>query len=278
MTRIHINSETLYFIGDIHGHFESINTFVKVHDIHNATLFFCGDCGFGFMSPEYYEKNIFPWLKKTLSRYNDYCIFVRGNHDDPHTFSSFAYNYKRIKVVPDYTVISVCRNNNKTSPCKNILCIGGAISIDRSRRIKKMKESRSTNPCYWSGENCAFNAGACDELKESGISIDIVVSHSCPLFCDPPLTCTPDISSWITAEKFANLPELTGHDLMGDVRTERTTLSALYDYLINNKSTLECWFYGHYHFHNTMRVNSTTFCLLDMERNGILDAHEYVLH
>lgn len=278
MTHIYINSEALYFIGDIHGNFESINTFIKTRDIHNATLFFCGDCGFGFMSQEYYEKQVFPRLKKTLSRYNDYCIFVRGNHDDPSIFNSFTYNYKRIKAVPDYTVISVHQNSNKTSPCKNILCVGGAISIDRSYRIKKMKESWSINPCYWADEICVFNATVCNKLKESGINIDVVVSHSCPLFCDPPLARTAGIGSWITAEKFANLEELTGRDLMEDVRVERVSLSNLYDCLIDNKSTLECWFYGHYHFHNTMRVNSTTFCLLDMERNGILDAHELVLH
>ena len=64
-------------------------------------------------------------------------IYVRGNHDNPNLYvSDSPLNKSNITVIEDYTLVNTFD--------KNVLCIGGAISIDRSRRT----EGKS----YWKNE------------------------------------------------------------------------------------------------------------------------------
>jgi hypothetical protein len=96
----------------------------------NSLFIIAGDCGLGFNKQKYYD-DIFEKFNKILSYNNTFIIFVRGNHDDPEYFDGKRINLSNIKAVPDYSVI--------TAHDKNILCVGGAISLDRTWRIKKKK-------------------------------------------------------------------------------------------------------------------------------------------
>ena len=122
----------LCFVGDIHGEFKSIEGLMKHTDLYDTTYVFAGDCGFGFYKDDYY-KYIFNKLRKTTHNYNNQCLFVAGNHDDRDYYINKKINIKYFKTIPDYTVIK--------TPNHNVLCVGGAISIDRSHRIPLQREN-----------------------------------------------------------------------------------------------------------------------------------------
>ena len=98
---------------------------MRIEDHH---LIVAGDCGFGFEKPGYYE-NIVRKNTRRMSAANNWIVFVRGNHDDPAYFDGYTFTHKRFLAVPDYAVIQACSHT--------ILCVGGAISVDRQYRLDR---------------------------------------------------------------------------------------------------------------------------------------------
>ena len=77
------------------------------------------------------------WLDEMPSRMNqanNWIVFVRGNHDNPAYFDGATFYYKRFIAVPDYTILQACNHT--------ILCVGGAISIDRIYRINEWNKRK----------------------------------------------------------------------------------------------------------------------------------------
>lgn len=267
--------EKIYCIGDIHGNFNAINGLIKQHDIKNSLLVFCGDCGFGFESNAHYTNTIFPKLSKILGKYNDYCVFIAGNHDDHDLFNSFTFNYKRIKTVPDYTIINTFLSSDKAIIHHSILCVGGATSIDRTIRIatntnnaimyKKyhdctLDEAKAfANKCYWENELPMYDEQRLKLLDKEKTPIDIVCTHTAPSFCKP--TNTSNIDFWLKIDK----------NLLKDLNYERNVMDKISDFLSKNSFNVSNWCYGHYHFHNVEYINGVKFILLDMEKHGKLD-------
>lgn len=91
-------------------------------------LIVAGDCGFGFEKKEYYEQMVRRNVKR-MNQANNWIVFVRGNHDNPAYFDGSMFNFKRFIAVPDYAILQACNHT--------ILCVGGAISIDRIYRINR---------------------------------------------------------------------------------------------------------------------------------------------
>ena len=82
-----------------------------------------------------YYTTLYNRLAGRLCKANNWVVFVRGNHDDPSYFNEEKVNYERFRCVPDYSVINVCG--------RNVLCVGGAVSIDRKyRRTANLKLER----------------------------------------------------------------------------------------------------------------------------------------
>lgn len=277
--KVQINAERVYCTGDLHGNFNSIGYQIKRFDIHNALIICCGDIGLGFNKLGYY-KQTFDKLKKTLTKYNDYIIFLRGNHDDKAYFDGKTINDKRIKAVEDYTVVQVFFTDDKehnTLPF-NILCVGGATSIDRSYRMTvnnkllieyahnhndTLEDAKKNAPkCYWENEVPIYDENKLNEIKENGITIDAVATHTCPTFCQP--TTKNGIVYWMKLDE----------NLEKDIDNERNVMDLLYNKLQEDKHPLTIWCYGHYHFHNNETINSTKFFLIDMERDGKMDMVE----
>lgn len=86
-----------------------------------------GDCGFGFEREGYYD-NIVKRNSKRMNKANNWIVFIRGNHDNPAYFDGKTFAHKRFMAVPDYSVIRACGHV--------VLCVGGAISVDRSYRTE----------------------------------------------------------------------------------------------------------------------------------------------
>ena len=127
-------AKTLIVSGDIHGDFNQLVFKLCIqYQLTDTLLIVAGDCGFGFEKREYYEQMVRRNAKR-MNQANNWIVFVRGNHDNPVYFDGAKFNYKRFIAVPDYTILQACNHT--------ILCVGGAISIDRIFRINEWSKRK----------------------------------------------------------------------------------------------------------------------------------------
>lgn len=123
----------LVISGDVHGDFNQLVFKLCVqYRMRDTLLIVAGDCGFGFEKRESYENMVRRNVKR-MNEANNWIVFVRGNHDNPAYFDGCTFRYKRFVAVPDYAIIQACSHT--------ILCVGGAISIDRQYRMNTWKVS-----------------------------------------------------------------------------------------------------------------------------------------
>jgi UDP-2,3-diacylglucosamine pyrophosphatase LpxH len=254
MNKLNITVENIYAVGDIHGIFSSLISMIKRYEITNSCIIVCGDCGLGF--------NKWSATKIQLTKLNNVCkkqnvtiVMFRGNHDDPAFFTQGKIT-SNIIPVPDYTVIN-----------DHILCVGGGTSIDRQYRIQlKDKLCReyfkyhpscsieeainNTTNYYWPDELPVYDENAMNEIKEAGIQITTVCTHTCPSFCDP---VTKDgIQEWIKADP----------DLDECVTKERNVMDSIHQKLMDDGHPLKEWIYGHYHRHSMQDIFGVKYMML----------------
>ena len=157
-------------------------------------------CGFGFEKPGYYEQ-VFNRNSSRLSKSNNWIVMMRGNHDDPSYFNEEKISHQRFRTTPDYSVIQACEHN--------ILCVGGAVSIDRTDRIKHdAKHPDSSVVSYWENEMPFFNEEALNDIGQN-FKIDTVVTHTSPTFCE--LISKAGLSEW-AARTRTSLPIATASE------------------------------------------------------------------
>lgn len=223
---------------------EKIKNMLKMNSgrYSNSIFIIAGDCGIGFNKQKYYD-DLFERFNKILSYNNTFIIFVRGNHDDPEYFDGKRVNLSNIKAVPDYSVITACG--------KNILCVGGAISLDRTWRIKQEERinrfsSTKKKTIYWKNEAPVFRKDLLDEITKSA-KIDYVVSHSAPSFVSP--------------ESHVGLDEWSENDrnLISDVTEERKVLDKVFEALRDSNMRPTYWAYGHFDLNFIEKRSETIF-------------------
>lgn len=256
------NKEVLYAIGDIHGLFPAIGSWIKNNNLKDCGIIFCGDFGLGFESIE--------TEKKQLKKVNKICeerdielYALRGNHDDPSYYQGEdIFGLSRFKTVSDYDLI--------ISPLHTILCLGGAISVDRSDRkqwyevrcrevqIKSRMQisideaRKKVRKVYWADEKFTYDESKLEQYKD--YKIDVICSHSCPSIAWP-LTKN-GIHFWCRIDE----------NLEADLDEERGNFMKVFDYLKEHGHPLNKWIYGHYHSKMNEVILSTNFILLDMGR------------
>jgi len=99
---------------------------------------------------------------------------IRGNHDDPAYFQEERIHHERFRCIPDYSVIQACGHN--------VLCVGGAVSIDRDYRKKHdSRHLRSGVASYWADEMPVYDKERLDSISQE-LKIDTVVTHTAPSF------------------------------------------------------------------------------------------------
>ena len=239
--------------GDIHGEFYQLIHKCCVHyGMTDTVIIVAGDCGFGFESRDYYEA-VYKKLQKRLASSNCWLVMLRGNHDNPAYFNSYPIKHRRFLTIPDYSVIEVC--NHK------ILCVGGAISVDRSYRKTSTKYHKSQDKeplapnIYWSDEAPFLNTSLLDEINKSCI-IDIVITHTAPSFCE--LVSKTGLLGWFAEDDC----------LMNDLKLEREVMDKLHDTLVRHQFP-RYWFYGHFHQSWHCKIDNVMFRMLD-----IMELHE----
>ena len=173
-------AKTIIVSGDIHGNFNQLVFKLCIqYQLTDTLLIVAGDCGFGFEKKEYYEQ-IVRRNAKRMNQDNNWIVFVRGNHDNPAYFDGAMLNFKRFVAVPDYSILQVCNHT--------ILCVGGAISIDRIYRINEWnrnkyrvhsnesQENDISRNLYWQNEVPVYDPNKMNAIPASFL-IDTVVTH-----------------------------------------------------------------------------------------------------
>jgi hypothetical protein len=250
-----ISPQSTFVIGDTHGNWPLIKYNIKKYKISNAILIIAGDCGVGFEKLQYYI-GIYNSMKKLLSENNVTIMCIRGNHDDPIYYNDNIIDEKHFKTISDYSVITVGHDEDKN----NILCVGGAISIDRINRINfdiaRSRYGSGKTKSYWDNEYPVYRPDILEEIFTDGININTVVTHSAPKFA--PLISKDGIKEWI----------LIDPELKYDIDTERDTITKIYNHIVlKNKNNINTWIYGHFHCHDIYTSNEgVKFIMLDMAR------------
>ncbi len=237
-------ARSIVVCGDIHGEFNTLIYKLCIqYGMTDTLLIVAGDCGFGFEKPEYYE-NVFHHNSARFTKANNWIAMVRGNHDDPAYFNEERISHQRFRTIPDYSIVQVCGHN--------ILCVGGAVSIDRS--IRKEHDSRnqsSDTASYWSDEMPIFDGPKLTEIDRQ-FKIDSVITHTAPSFCEP--LSKAGLSGW--AERDA--------ELLTDCEKERETMDRLFEHLKAAGHPLSHWYYGHFHQSWNAGIDGVLFSMLDI--------------
>lgn len=216
-------------IGDIHGGLARLSSDVA-DGIHGATFVQVGDFGLGFSEPKY-EHNQLSILNDILRAEKSYLYVIRGNHDNPAFWiNGCGYEFSNIVFVEDNTVLGL--------DGKQCLFAGGAISIDRTKRLQGVS--------YWRNEGYEFN-----EIKlrhEIGSKpIDIVFAHDVP----------HEISKFTPSNEFVNDWCAVDEALREDLKQSQKEICDLYEFVksINGDHPFS-WVHGHYHSHDVRTTDT----------------------
>lgn len=235
----------LIFTGDWHSEFDRAYRQIKALDLKDCDIFQVGDFGVGFEKKNKEIRRL-NRLNENLKRRNINLYAIRGNHDDPEYFNGDMV-FSNITLLKDYSIIE--------SSGKRILCVGGAISIDRmSNPEEKMYNGKSWKGRkeginYWVNEKFFLKL---DELRNVE-KIDVVITHSAPGFCHPRIKS--GIEKWA---KYDNT-------LIQECDQERADIQTMYD-VLKLSNNIEHWFYGHFHHESVEYIDDTKFVLLNIHQ------------
>lgn len=238
----------IFYLGDIHGNFNLIHQYVKMYDIKDAHIIQVGDFGVGFATVEK-EKRMLEMYHPLLVKNNVHVWAIRGNHDYKPHFDNDPFGFTNIHLVKDYTVLNLAD--------KNILCIGGAISVDRTwRYTRKQKEGIFENATlgvesWWPDEVFVLDTDKLGEFR----NIDIVVTHTTPDYC------TPDNKFGLGSFVNGIIKDMGDDALRTDLLVERNLLTQAFTILkLNNIITHH--YYGHFHRSDDLTMYGTKHRLL----------------
>lgn len=241
-------AKSLVICGDIHGEFVPLAYEICVrYGMRDTLVIVAGDCGFGFEKTGAYD-NVFRRIQRRLTQNNCWIAMVRGNHDDPAYFEpqedgKTLIHHSRWCTIPDYSIIQACG--------RTILCVGGAISVDRQIRLREMMR-HSGKQYYWFNEAPLYNQNALDEIKMQGLRVDMVVTHTAPSFCE--LRTKEGLTTWAQSDP----------QLIEECDAERVTMDAVLAHLRQNGHPLERWYYGHFHNSWHSEIDGVWYKMLDI--------------
>ena len=209
----------------------------------NSIIIVTGNSGFGIHS----EKHYLDFLEKqnNILKYNNtILLFVRGNNDDPSFFNKKKIDLSNIKTLPDYSIVET---KNKV-----ILCIGGAISVDRTWKIDQEKRinafaETTKKRLYWDDEAPIFDVEKLKDIVSNTERIDFVVSYTAPSFATP--SNQPISDDWVKKDS----------QLLKDIESERLTMDKIFEFLRDNDRRPTYWAYGRFECDNFEKRSNVLF-------------------
>jgi len=234
----------ILILGDIHGNFNYLKNQIHTKRIEDCTIIQVGDFGIGFSykeNDEFVLKSLNDYLKDS----NVTLYAIRGNHDNPIFFNG-DYDFSNLKLLPDYTQLEIDGTN--------FLFIGGAVSIDRTTRIKENNSNiryGSRKRCFWNDETLIYKPEITKNIK----GVDVVITHTAPDWCHPnnKLGFGSFVEDWAKYDT----------NLLTDLRFERNQMSNIFlDLVENNK--IKKHFYGHFHKSHLETFDNIDHHLLDI--------------
>lgn len=222
----------ILYLGDIHGNFSLIHQYVKNYDIKDAHIIQVGDFGVGFALLDK-ERRALGMFHDLFVKNNVIVWAIRGNHDFKPYFDNDPFGFSNIRLVPDYTVLEL--------EGKKILCVGGAVSVDREWRYTGAQRRGEFDvvpgQSWWRDEIFVLEKEKVVDLK----GINIVVTHTCPSYCPPDNTF--GFGSFVEG-----IIRDTGDvGLKTDLNVERQAMNDLFHYLKINGNNIDNHYYGHFH-------------------------------
>lgn len=236
----------MYFLGDLHGSFSHLLYTLTKLKKRGINIVQVGDFGIGFHGEQDYRN--LDYINQALNEWDAKLYVIRGNHDDPKFFKGELRDeintmYPNIYFIEDYEVIEI--------EGKKLFCIGGGVSIDRTYRT----EGKS----YWKDEVVVYDQYKIDMTIKKHDNIDIFVSHSAPMWCNPTGINAPIVREYCMIDE----------NLKQDLTEERELLGSIFN-VLNEKFKFKHHFYGHFHSNNRRKIADTTHVLL-----GIGDLLDY---
>lgn len=216
----------LIFIGDLHRSFTWLEK--TVFEYENADIILLGDIEFQFENKDWLKW--FQTFNNEIAKHNIHLYAIRGNHDNPFYWFDQKYTFTNVHLVQDYTVLNLKYN---------VLCVGGATSIDRIYQGKK----------YHKEEEFVYDEDFCNGVRD----IDVVVTHSAPDLCHPKGFDNHFLQQYYDYDK----------ELRSDLVCERVLITRMFDVLRKNNN-IKLWTYGHFHDSNIENIFGTQFMLLDI--------------
>lgn len=219
------DNQRVIVIGDSHSDYSGIR---KLNTLYGNSIFLhVGDFGVGFSNR---DEEIVSQLGDLLDKNGNKLLIERGNHDSPKWFDNREIG--PIKFLKDNQVIRI--------GSKDILFIGGAISIDRTVRKEGID--------YWKDEAAIIDFQKVNEYN----NVDVVISHTAPL-CAPPFGLNNrNVLEWCARDK----------TLEQDLLKERQEFSELKDKL-QEKFNIQRWLHGHFHSRISFETDGILFDCLD---------------
>lgn len=214
---------SVYFIGDIHGEFGVVRNIIKTHK--SGIYIFCGDIGMGFHARGYYTQ-AFNRIQKVASDRGSHVVFVRGNHDDPSYFDgdnrSFCDGMDRVNMAASWDIVLTDRGN--------VLCIGGANSVDKIRRREGIE--------WWSGETIIEKDPDSIYQFIGDTPINAICSHTAPGLVDG-----------IEDDTVLRYYDMMTPGLIDRCNGERRYLNDVLITMLGEdvKGDVTDWFHGHFH-------------------------------
>lgn len=238
----------ILYLGDLHGNFNVIHQYIDLYDIKDAHIIQVGDFGVGFTTLEK-EKRMLEMYHHKLVKRNVIVWAIRGNHDYKPYFDNDPFGFTNIKLVKDYTVLNLCD--------KNILCIGGAVSVDRTWRMTSNQKNGIHDgkdlKSWWPDEVYDFNIEKLGQFRD----IDIVVTHSAPDYC--PIDNTFGFGPFVEGIIKNN----NDTELRTDLLVERNQLTQTFQILLENND-IKFHYYGHFHRSDTINMYGVKHRLLNV--------------
>ena len=236
----------LFVVGDTHGNNLQLayHLLPKVPKESKKAILHVGDFGMGFSS-HVGELDNMEHLDRKLAKNNVWLYVIRGNHDNPAYFDSNNLKCQdlsglsNITLIPDHTLLTL---DFIGAIQKNIYCLGGAVSVDRT--------NRTPSKSYWWNEMVPDLPQ--QELDKIPKGIDIVLTHTRPQGVFP--IDKKGIEYWL----------LRDMGLDYDLGVELGRITKVFD-TINKKNTCYTHYYGHFHMSNVEHFGDIKHQLLNID-------------